>query len=109
MGKVMKGERCYLTDFRRLRYTEVSPATYRMLQDSELYAIDIQQYSVKVSFSPIAEEGYVIDKRSVMNVTERYKRMRNKVTSKELSLRKEARDAWCKKYGLQSTPEGNRK
>lgn len=109
MGKITKGERCYLTDFRRLRYTEVSPTTYRMLQDSELYAIAVLSHSVKVSFSPTAEEGYIIDKRSVMNVTERYKRTRNKTTSKELSLRKGARDAWCKNNGLQSKPEGNRK
>lgn len=100
MGKVNKGERCYLTDFRRLRYTEVSPATYRMLQDSELYAIAILPHSVKVSFSPTATEGFIIDKRSVMNALEHYKRTRNN-TTKELSLRKEARDAWCKKHGLQ--------
>ena len=101
MGKLSKGERCYLTEFRRLRYTEVSPATYRILQDSELYAIAILPHSIKVSFTPTAKEGYLIDKRSVMNVSEHYKQTKS-TTTKELSLRKEARDAWCKKHGVQS-------
>ena len=101
MGKPNKGERCYLTEFRRLRYTEVSPTTYRMLQDSELYAIAILPNSVKVSFTPTAKEGYLIDKRSVMNAIEHYKWMK-RTTTKELSLRKGARDAWCKKHGVQS-------
>ena len=109
MGKVNKGERCYLTEFRRLRYTEVSPTTYRLLQDSELYAIAILPHCIKVSFSPTAKEGYLIDKRSVMNEIEHYKQTRSKQTrsntTKELSLRKEARDAWCKEHGVQSKQE----
>lgn len=107
IGKLNKGERCYLTEFRRLRYTEVSPATYRLLQDSELYAIAILPRSIKVSFSPTAKDGYLIDKRSVMSVIEHYKQTKSTTsnTTKELSLRKGARDAWCKKHGVQSKQE----
>lgn len=106
IGKVNKGERCYLTEFRRLRYTEVSPTTYRLLQDSELYAIAILPRSIKVSFSPTAKEGYLIDKRSVMSVIEHYKQTKSN-TTKELSLRKGERDAWCKKHGVQSKQKRN--
>lgn len=97
--KPRRGERCYLSDFRRLRYTEVSPATYRALQDSELYVIGEHTHTFKVSFTPTATEGYLIDKRCVMTETEHYKQMHK--TTAPLELRKETRDAWCKNDGVQ--------
>lgn len=97
--KPKRGERCYLSDFRRLRYTEVSADTYRVLQDSELYVIGEHTHTIKVSFKPDATEGYLIDKRCVMSETEHYKRMRE--SKMPLDLRKEKRDAWCKNAGVQ--------
>lgn len=68
-----KGERCWLRDWRQYRYTEITHRTFDMLQQSEIYVIAKYPHSAKVSFKPDANEGWLIDNKSIMNQTEYYR------------------------------------
>ena len=73
MSVPKKGERCYLRDWRNLRFNEITHAQYELIREEPLYIIKVGQKQSKVSFSADARQGWFIDNRQIMTETEFYK------------------------------------
>lgn len=73
MSVPKKGERCYLRDWRNLRFNELTHSQYELLRGEELYIIKVGQKQSKVSINPDAKQGWFVDNRQIMTETEHYK------------------------------------
>lgn len=68
-----KGERCYLRDWRNLRFNELTHYQYELLRGEPLYVIKVGQKQSKISVKPDANQGWFVDNRQIMTETEFYK------------------------------------
>lgn len=68
-----RGERCYLRDWRNLRFNELTHSQYELLRNDPLYIIKVGQRSSKISVKPDANQGWFVDNRLIMNELEHYK------------------------------------
>ena len=68
-----RGERCYLRDWRNLRFNELTHSQYELLRGERLYIIKVGQKQSKISIKPDVNEGWFVDNRLIMTETEHYK------------------------------------